>query len=75
MDFFIAFFRSVRARQAALDCVKKTIHDISMISRPKMVLVTDTPSLVKDIVPILEEFAEVIISFISMINIFFSKPF
>lgn len=52
--------RSVRARQAALDCVKKNAHDISMISRPKMVLVTDTPSLVKDIVPILEEFAEVL---------------
>ncbi|XP_073130337.1 uncharacterized protein [Henckelia pumila] len=52
--------RSVRAIQAALDCVKKTVQDTSMISRPKLVLVTDTPSLVKDIVPILEEFTEVV---------------
>ncbi|KZV41110.1 hypothetical protein F511_09306 [Dorcoceras hygrometricum] len=52
--------RSVRARQAALDCVKKTARDISMTLRPKLVLVTDTPSLVKDIVPTLEEYTEVV---------------
>ncbi|KAL3829456.1 hypothetical protein ACJIZ3_018258 [Penstemon smallii] len=52
--------RSVRAGQAALDCIRKAVHNLPMISKPKVVLVSDTPSLVKDIAPSLEEFAEVL---------------
>ncbi|EYU31849.1 hypothetical protein ABFS82_06G003400 [Erythranthe guttata] len=52
--------RSVRARQAALDCVRKSIYNLQMTTKPKVVLVSDTPSMVKDIAPGLEEFAEVL---------------
>ena len=42
---------------AALDCVRKAAGKLS--SRPKVVLVSDTPSLLEDIGPNLMEFAEV----------------
>ncbi|XP_054817206.1 uncharacterized protein LOC129316858 [Prosopis cineraria] len=51
--------RSVRAVQAALRCVKKAIQSQNFTSRPKVVLVSDTPSLVKSIMPNISEFAEV----------------
>ncbi|KAL0377262.1 UNVERIFIED_CONTAM: hypothetical protein Sradi_3031700 [Sesamum radiatum] len=52
--------RSVRAKQAALDCVRRAVNNLPVISKPKVVLVSDTPSMVKDITPSLEEFAEVV---------------
>ncbi|KAK4417926.1 hypothetical protein Salat_2205300 [Sesamum alatum] len=52
--------RSVRAKQAALDCVRRAINNLPVISKPKVVLVSDTPSIVKDIRSSLEEFAEVV---------------
>ncbi|PIN19388.1 hypothetical protein CDL12_07936 [Handroanthus impetiginosus] len=52
--------RPVRAKQAALDCIRKVIHNHPVISKPKVVLVSDTPSMVKDIAPNLQEFAEVV---------------
>ncbi|KAK6155358.1 hypothetical protein DH2020_009606 [Rehmannia glutinosa] len=52
--------RSVRAKQVALDCVKKAVRNLPMISKPKVVLVSDTPAMVKDLAPSLEEFAEVV---------------
>ncbi|KAK4392845.1 hypothetical protein Sango_1755300 [Sesamum angolense] len=52
--------RSVRAKQAALDCVRRAVNNLPVISRPKVVLVSDTPSMVKEITPSLQEFAEVV---------------
>ncbi|KAL3630850.1 hypothetical protein CASFOL_023834 [Castilleja foliolosa] len=53
--------RSVRAKQAALDCLKKAIHNnLQIISKPKVVLLSDTPSMVKDIAASLEKLAEVL---------------
>lgn len=52
--------RSVRATQAALSCIRKAIHDMQLGSRPRLVLISDSPSAVKDIKPILEEFLEVL---------------
>lgn len=52
--------RSVRAVQAALSCIRKVMHEMQLGSRPKLVLVSDSPSVVKDIKPILEDFAEVL---------------
>ncbi|XP_019458810.1 PREDICTED: uncharacterized protein LOC109358810 [Lupinus angustifolius] len=51
--------RSVRAVQAALHCIKKAIESKNLRSRPKVVLVSDTP-LVKSIIPNISEFAEVL---------------
>ncbi|KAL1819336.1 hypothetical protein ACET3Z_014205 [Daucus carota] len=52
--------RSVRATQAALSCIKKAVHDMRLGLRPRVVLISDSPSAVKDIKPILEEFLEVL---------------
>lgn len=57
---WILYFRSVRAVRAALNCVRKAIRIRNLKSRPKVVLVSDSPSLVKSIKPDLSEFAEVI---------------
>ncbi|KAL0344163.1 UNVERIFIED_CONTAM: hypothetical protein Sangu_1303700 [Sesamum angustifolium] len=35
--------RSVRAKQAALDCVRRAVNNLPVISKPKVVLVSDTP--------------------------------
>lgn len=51
--------RSVRAKQAALDCLRKALRNLPMISKPKVVLVSDTPSMVNNLALTLEEFAEV----------------
>lgn len=61
-SFYFLLFRSVRATQAALSCIRKAIHDMQLGSRPRLVLVSDSPSAVKDIKPILEEFVEVIVN-------------
>ncbi|KAI3503616.1 hypothetical protein L1887_32062 [Cichorium endivia] len=52
--------RSVRALQAALDCTRKVIQNAQFGSRPKLVLVSDTPSLVEDVKSNFDGFAEVV---------------
>jgi len=57
-------FRSGRAVQAVLRCLKKAIRSQHLMSqRPKVVLVSDTPAVVKSIMSVsnISEFAEVII--------------
>ncbi|KAI3859074.1 hypothetical protein MKX03_015064 [Papaver bracteatum] len=54
--------RSGKAVHAALKCIKKAVesykHQIG--SRPRVVLLSDTPSLIEYITPLLQEFAEVL---------------
>ncbi|KAF6137954.1 hypothetical protein GIB67_041827 [Kingdonia uniflora] len=52
--------RSVRAVQAALTCIYKALSYQHQVARPRVVLVSDTPSLIKDIAPNLTDFAEVL---------------
>ncbi|GLT27196.1 hypothetical protein SLA2020_022130 [Shorea laevis] len=52
--------RSVRAVQAALNCIRKAMHNLQLRSKPRVVVVSDTPSLVKSIKPNISEFAEVL---------------
>ncbi|KAA0046256.1 uncharacterized protein E6C27_scaffold284G00590 [Cucumis melo var. makuwa] len=52
--------RSVRGLQAAVQCIRKAMLNLTGVSKPRLVLVSDTPNFVKSIVPILDEFAEVI---------------
>ncbi|GAV80716.1 hypothetical protein CFOL_v3_24176 [Cephalotus follicularis] len=52
--------RSVRALQAALNCLRRAVHKLHQTSRPRVVLVSDTPSLVKSLLPNISEFAEVV---------------
>lgn len=49
--------RSVGAITTVLNCIKTTIVGIP---RPRVVLISDTPSLVSDLMPKLHEFAEVL---------------
>ncbi|WCJ40180.1 hypothetical protein M5689_021111 [Euphorbia peplus] len=52
--------RPVRAMQAAVNCIKKAMPNIHQMPRPRVVLVSDTPSFVKSILASITEFAEVI---------------
>ncbi|XP_017231655.1 uncharacterized protein LOC108206011 isoform X1 [Daucus carota subsp. sativus] len=53
--------RPARAVKAALNCIKKAlVNDSGYLSRPRIVIVSDTPSIVNDITPKLQEFAEVV---------------
>ncbi|XP_020246009.1 uncharacterized protein LOC109823953 isoform X2 [Asparagus officinalis] len=53
--------RSIRAMQAALQCVKKALNSYQQeATRPRIALVSDTPSFIKEISPNLAEFAEVV---------------
>ncbi|CAH9082551.1 unnamed protein product [Cuscuta epithymum] len=52
--------RSVRAVRAALGCIRKAINDLKLSQKPRVVVVSDTPSFVKTITPYLDEFAEVL---------------
>ncbi|GAB4848648.1 hypothetical protein Ancab_003359 [Ancistrocladus abbreviatus] len=52
--------RPVRAVQAALSCTRKAMQNIQQVSRPKVILVSDTPSFIKAIKPSVGEFAEVL---------------
>lgn len=52
--------RSVRALQAALECTKKVLQNTETGSRPRLVLVSDTPSLVEDVKSNFDKFAEVV---------------
>ncbi|XVF57729.1 hypothetical protein PTKIN_Ptkin07bG0006000 [Pterospermum kingtungense] len=51
---------SVRAAQAALNCLKRAILNLQQGSRPRVVVISDTPSFVKTITPNISEFAEVL---------------
>ncbi|KDO63861.1 hypothetical protein CISIN_1g0084701mg, partial [Citrus sinensis] len=50
--------RSVRAVQAAVKCIRKVVNSLNLTSRPKTVIVSDTPSFAKTITPNISEFAE-----------------
>ncbi|KAF3435284.1 hypothetical protein FNV43_RR22371 [Rhamnella rubrinervis] len=52
--------RSVRAVQAALSCIKKAMQNSNDVSKPRVVIVSDTPSLVKSITPNISKLAEVL---------------
>ncbi|XWS30537.1 hypothetical protein CRYUN_Cryun24cG0126200 [Craigia yunnanensis] len=52
--------RSVRAAQAALNCLKRATRNLQQGSRPRVVVISDTPSFVKSITPNISEFAEVL---------------
>ncbi|KAK4360821.1 hypothetical protein RND71_019773 [Anisodus tanguticus] len=52
--------RSIRAVQAAFSCIRKSVENLKLMSKPRVVLVSDNPSLVKDIAPDLNQFAEVL---------------
>ncbi|XXG78391.1 hypothetical protein AAC387_Pa08g2345 [Persea americana] len=53
--------RSVRAVQAALNCVKKAMKSFRHQGvKPRLVLVSDTPSFIKGITPNMTNFAEII---------------
>ncbi|KAK9117624.1 hypothetical protein Sjap_016571 [Stephania japonica] len=53
--------RSIRGMQAALRCIKRSLSSYQRsTARPRVVLVSDTPSLIKDISSYLQEFVEVI---------------
>lgn len=52
--------RSLRAVNAAVNCIKKAAENLKSRPRPKIVLVSDTPSLINDITPRLSEFSEVL---------------
>ncbi|TMW90850.1 hypothetical protein EJD97_015137 [Solanum chilense] len=52
--------RSIRAVQAAFSCIRKSVENLKLISKPRIILVSDNPSLVRDIAPDLNQFAEVL---------------
>ncbi|GAB2225974.1 hypothetical protein Droror1_Dr00021755 [Drosera rotundifolia] len=52
--------RSVRSAQAALSCIKKALQNLHGLPRPKVVLISDTPSSVDLMSSSLKEFAEVL---------------
>lgn len=52
--------RSFGAVQSVLDCIRKAVGQLQVSFKPKVVLISDTPRTVKDIVAQLEEFAEVL---------------
>lgn len=55
-----ALCRSARAVKAAVICVKRAVHNLDpRIANPRVVLVSDTPSFIKEITPNLTEFADV----------------
>ncbi|KAH0973055.1 hypothetical protein GBA52_025211 [Prunus armeniaca] len=51
---------SIRAAQAALNCIRKAKQNLGKSPRPRVVIVSDTPSLVKSITPNISKFAEVV---------------
>ncbi|URD81343.1 hypothetical protein MUK42_02405 [Musa troglodytarum] len=53
--------RSIRAIQAAVQCIKRALSSFQQqIAKPRVVLVSDTPSFITEITPYLAEFAEVL---------------
>ncbi|KAG0485801.1 hypothetical protein HPP92_009880 [Vanilla planifolia] len=52
---------SVRAVKVAIKCIKMALHNYGLqIAKPRVVLVSDTPSFIKDISPNLTKFADVL---------------
>ncbi|KAE8677937.1 hypothetical protein F3Y22_tig00111467pilonHSYRG00039 [Hibiscus syriacus] len=51
--------RSVRAAQAALNCLKRETRNLRQGSRPRVVVISDTPSFVRGIAPNISEVAEI----------------
>ncbi|XP_050234980.1 uncharacterized protein LOC126683183 [Mercurialis annua] len=52
--------RPVRATGAAFNCITKAIQKLHQNSKPRMVLVSDTPSFISSILPNISELAEVL---------------
>ncbi|OMO99403.1 hypothetical protein COLO4_13307 [Corchorus olitorius] len=52
--------RSLRAAQAALNCVRRATRNLQQGSKPRVVVISDSPSFVKFITPNISEFAEVL---------------
>ncbi|XP_052189424.1 uncharacterized protein LOC127799432 [Diospyros lotus] len=52
--------RSLRTAQAALNCLRKAMENLQLESKPKVVLVSDTPSFIKEFSQNISEFAEVL---------------
>lgn len=51
--------RPVRARKAAVSCIKRAIQICHLKGTPQVALISDTPSFVKEIKQEISEFAEV----------------
>ncbi|CAN6709094.1 unnamed protein product [Malus baccata var. baccata] len=60
--------KSVRAAQAALNCIKTSMHNLGKSPRPRVVLVSDDPSLVKSITPNISKFAEACWDYLCSVN-------
>jgi len=52
-------FRPVRARKAAVLCIKRALQICCTKGTPRVALVSDTPAFVKEIKSEISEFAEV----------------
>ncbi|KAL6890298.1 hypothetical protein ACP4OV_009061 [Aristida adscensionis] len=52
--------RSYRARQAAVGCIKRALQIFPKKPRPRVALVSDTPSFIQEIMSDISEYAEVI---------------
>ncbi|XP_062198240.1 LOW QUALITY PROTEIN: uncharacterized protein LOC133900960 [Phragmites australis] len=52
--------RPVRARKAAVNCIKRALQICHMKGTPRVALISDTPSFVREIKSDINEFAEVI---------------
>ncbi|XP_021727520.1 uncharacterized protein LOC110694666 [Chenopodium quinoa] len=52
--------RSMWPVQAALSCIRKAMENFEQVARPKVVVVSDTPSFISTIKPGLQELAEVL---------------
>lgn len=56
---FVGAFRSLWPVKAALSCIRKALENLEQVARPKVVVVSDTPSFISTVKPSLEELAEV----------------
>jgi hypothetical protein len=52
--------RPVRARKAAVNCIKRAIEICHLKGTPRVAVISDTPGFAKDIKQDISEFAEVI---------------
>ncbi|KAK6924628.1 hypothetical protein RJ641_008954 [Dillenia turbinata] len=56
--------RSVRAANAAVNCIKKAVLSTgNHVLRPHVVVVSDAPEVIKDLSPTLSDFARSIIKY------------
>jgi hypothetical protein len=56
---FCCDFRPMRARKAAINCIKRVLQISHVKGTPQVALVSDTPSFAKEIKSDISEFAEV----------------